>query len=91
MSSDRLLPVCLAFAVLITVPASTFGQEVGVKAGINSASLTPLEDQEPDVTRRLGPVAGIWVRTPAQGRWSFQGEDRIRHRVFTVTAGLHIR
>lgn len=74
MSSYRLLPVCLAFAVLLAVPASTFGQEVGVKAGINSASLTPLEDQEPDVTRRLGPVVGIWVRTAPQGRWSFQGE-----------------
>jgi hypothetical protein len=36
--------------------------------------MTPLEDQEPDVTRRLGPVAGIWVRTATHRRWSFQGE-----------------
>lgn len=35
------------------------GQEV--KAGVNFASLTPEEDEDPDTSRRLGPAASGWL------------------------------
>jgi hypothetical protein len=44
-----------------------------VKAGVNSATLADLEDSE-DSKRRLGLVAGVWVRVPVSGRFSFQAE-----------------
>jgi hypothetical protein len=61
-------------AVLLIFPASAFAQEVGVKAGANFASLTPEEDEDPDTSRRLGLLAGVWVRTPSTTRFSFQAE-----------------
>jgi hypothetical protein len=56
------------------LPASAFAQQVGVKAGINSASLTPEEDEDPDISRRLGPIGGVWVGTALTSRFSFQVE-----------------
>jgi hypothetical protein len=73
MSRARLVHASLAIAFVI-LPAATFAQEVGVKAGLNFASLTPLEDEDPDIGLRLGPVAGVWVRLPTDGRVTFQGE-----------------
>lgn len=74
MSTFRLARAVLAAAAFVILPAATFAQEVGVKAGLNFASLTPLEGETPDITRRLGPVGGVWVRTPSAGRVSFQAE-----------------
>jgi hypothetical protein len=74
MSTFRLARAVLAAAAFVILPAATFAQEVGVKAGLNSAWLTPLEDETPDITRRLGPVGGVWVRTPSARRVSFQAE-----------------
>ena len=61
-------------AALVILPASAVAQEIGVKAGLNSASITPLEDETPEITRRLGPIGGVWVRTPLARRISFQVE-----------------
>ena len=59
-------------AMLLILPAPASGQEIGVKAGVNFASLTPEEDEEPDISRRVGAVGGVWVRTPPTARFSFQ-------------------
>lgn len=68
----------LAHAVVATVflilPPSALAQQVGVKAGANFASLTPEEDEDPDTSRRLGPVGGVWVRIAPSTRFSFQVE-----------------
>ena len=61
-------------ALLLIVPSSAPAQEVGVKAGANFASLTPEEDEDPEISRRLGLVAGAWVRLPRTSRVSFQAE-----------------
>jgi hypothetical protein len=61
-------------AMLLIVPASAPAQEIGVKGGASFASLTPEEDEEPDISRRVGPVGGLWVRTPVHARFSFQVE-----------------
>lgn len=61
-------------AALLILPASAPAQEVGVKAGVNFASLTPEEDEEPDISRRRGLVAGGWVRTRLTDRVSLVGE-----------------
>ena len=74
MSRSRLARAVLAAAVFVILPAATFAQEVGVKAGLNSAWLTPLEDETPDITPRFGPVGGVWVRVPSARRISFQAE-----------------
>ena len=63
-----------AAAAFVTLPAATFAQEIGVKAGLNSAWLTPLEDETPDITHRRGPVGGVWVRMPSGRRVSLQAE-----------------
>jgi len=74
MSVNRFVLALAAAAVLLIVPASAFSQEVGVKAGANFAWLTPEEDEDPDISRRGGPVAGIWVGGPLTTRFSFQIE-----------------
>ena len=61
-------------AIFLILPASALAQQVGVKAGANFASLTPEEDEDPDRSRRLGPVAGVWVRLPSSKRFSLQVE-----------------
>jgi hypothetical protein len=70
----RLALATFAASAVTMFPAATFAQEVGVKAGLNSAWLTPLEDETPDITHRRGPVAGAWVRWPSGRRVSFQAE-----------------
>ena len=80
MSTVRLAWAVLAAAAFVSLPAATCAQEVGVKAGLNSAWLTPLEDETPDITHRLGPVGGVWVRTPFAERVSFQAEGLFSRR-----------
>jgi hypothetical protein len=74
MSRCKVARVVLAAAAFVILPAAAFAQEVGVKAGLNAAWLTPLEDETPDITPRVGPVGGVWVRTPFGERVSFQAE-----------------
>ena len=64
----------MAATVFLTLPAPAFAQQFGVKAGINFASLTPEEDEDPDDSRRLGPVGGAWFRTASANWLSFQVE-----------------
>lgn len=61
-------------AVGLVLPPPASAQEVGVKAGVNFASLTPEEDEDPDISRRVGPVGGVWVRIAPSRRVSFQAE-----------------
>ena len=61
-------------AVFLILPTSAFAQQAGVTAGVNFASLTPEEDEDPDISRRRGLVAGGWFRTPPTSRFSFQAE-----------------
>ena len=74
MPPFRLARAVLAASAFVILPGATVAQEVGVKAGLNAASLTPLEDETPDITRRLGPVGGVWIRTPSARRVSFQAD-----------------
>ena len=91
----RLTRAALAAAAFVILPAATSAQEVGVKAGINFASLTPLEDETPDITRRVGPVGGVWVRLPSGRRVSFQAEglfsEKGSHWDFPGFASLEYR
>jgi hypothetical protein len=66
--------VAFVVAVFLILPASAFAQDVGVKAGINLASLTPEEDENPDTSRHRGLVAGVWFRKASTGGVSFQVE-----------------
>ena len=61
-------------AVLMTLPSPAAAQEVGVKVGANFASITPSEDEDPETSRRLGPIGGIWVRIAPASRVSLQVE-----------------
>lgn len=72
--NGRVLSAVFAAAVFVIVPAFALAQQVGVKAGVNFASLTPEEDDEPDSSRRLGLVAGIWINTTSTTRFSVQAE-----------------
>jgi hypothetical protein len=75
VSIHRFARAAFAAAVFLILPLSAFGQQVGVKAGVNFASLPPEEDERPDIPPRLGPVAGVWVRTAPANRFSFQAES----------------
>ena len=72
--NGRVLSAVFVAAVFVIVPAFALAQQVGVKAGVNFGSLTPEENEEPDSSRRLGLVAGIWISTTSTTRFSFQAE-----------------
>lgn len=63
-----------AIVALLIHPAFAFAQQAGIKAGVNFASLTPEEDEDPDTSRLVGLVAGGWFRTASTPRFSFQVE-----------------
>ena len=65
-------------AVFLILPASAFAQELGIKAGVNFASLTPEEDEDPDTSRRPGFVGGVWFRTASTTRFSFRRRPVLR-------------
>jgi Outer membrane protein beta-barrel domain len=67
------LGVC-AIAALLILPALALAQQAGIKAGVNFASLTPEEDEDPDTSRLIGLVGGGWFRTASTTRFSFQVE-----------------
>ena len=94
MRSLRVAHATLA-ATLALLPATSFAQEIGVKAGLNAGWLTPLEDEEPDIDVRLGPVGGVWVRLPTGGRLSFQAEglfsEKGSHWTFPGFASVEYR
>jgi hypothetical protein len=69
-----LVRTIFAVAVSLFLAPSTFAQQVGVKAGVNFASLTPEEDEDPDLSRRAGLVAGVWLRALRSTRFSIQVE-----------------
>ena len=66
--------VAVAAAIFLLLPSSSLAQEVGIKAGANFASLTPAEDENPETSRLLGAVGGVWVRLAPAARLSFQFE-----------------
>ncbi len=68
-TSSTFARAVFAAGVFLILPASAFAQQVGVKGGINFASLTPEEDEEPG-SRRPGLVAGVWVRTASSTRFT---------------------
>ena len=83
--------------VFLILPVSALAQEIGVKAGVNFASLPPEEDEHPDIPPRLGPVGGVWVRISPANRLSFQAEglfsEKGTHWNFSpdVSIGIRIR
>ena len=81
--------------VCLILPVSALAQEIGVKAGVNFASLPPEEDETPDIPPRLGPVGGVWVRTPRANRFSFQAEglfsEKGTHWDFSPDVSIEIR
>src|SRR5688572_5594955 len=71
----RMLIAGVIVCTIAALPSTASAQEFGVKAGVNSATLDGITDITDDATkRRLGIVAGVWVRTPVRGRLSFQAE-----------------
>ena len=95
MSPHRIV-YAFAAAVFLMVPAVAAAQEVGVKAGVNSATLTPEEDEDPDTSRQIGPIAGGWVRVPFAGnRYSFQleglyGEKGVKYRALGFSSDVRL-
>jgi hypothetical protein len=77
--------VVVAIAILVLAPFA-FGQQVGIKGGVNLASLTPEEDEDPDTSRRLGPVGGIWVRITPAARVSLQVEGLFSEKGMKLAA-----
>jgi Outer membrane protein beta-barrel domain len=85
-SSRHSLVHAAVATILLILPSSAPAQEVGVKAGANFASLTPEEDEDPDISRRLGFVGGVWVRMPRSSRVSFQAEGLFSEKGVTFDA-----
>ena len=74
MRIDRLACSLMVVAVFLVLPASAAAQQIGVKAGVNFAYLTPEEDEDPDDSWRPGPIGGVWIRAWQRDRLSFQAE-----------------
>src|SRR4051812_8490045 len=83
----RSLAVAVAAAIVLILPSPALAQQVGVKGGINSASLTLGDEEGPDISRVIGAIAGVWVRTPSTGRFSFQVEGLYAGKGATIEAG----
>ncbi len=85
----------LAAALLLVLPACAFAQQAGVKAGVNLASLPPEAGEHPGIPPRLGPVAGVWVRTALPNRFSFEAEglfsEKGTHWNFSPGVSIEIR
>ena len=94
MSIHTVTHVVFAAALLLSVSAPAFAQQVGVKGGVNFASLPPEEDETPDIPPRLGFVGGVWFRTPS-ARVSFQAEglfsEKGTHWNFSPDVSIEIR
>ena len=73
MSSHSLVHAVVA-SMFLVLPPFAAAQQIGVKGGANFASLTPAEDEDPDTSRHIGPVGGVWVRIAPFTRFSFQVE-----------------
>ena len=82
----RVLCAVSLTAAWLAFPASTSAQQIGLKAGINFASLTPEEDEDPEISRRRGPVGGVWVSTPLGDRFSLQVEALVAEKGVTFEA-----
>ena len=96
LSSRRSLALAAVAACFAVLPSDAASQEVGVKAGINSTSLTPLEDEDPDTSRRIGPIAGLWVRLPTGNPFSFQieglySEKGVKYHVLGIDSEVSLR
>jgi hypothetical protein len=93
--AHRLGCAIVAATVFLIVPASVVAQQVGVKGGLNLASLPPEEDENPDIPPRLGPIGGLWVRTAPVSRFSFQAEalfsEKGTHWDFSPEVSVEIR
>ena len=74
LPGHRLVPAVVAAIALLVLAPSARAQQVGVKGGLNLATLTPEEDEDPDTSLRPGPVGGIWVRFAPAARVSLQIE-----------------
>lgn len=94
MSVHRVAGAVLG-GVFLILPVSAFAQEIGVKAGVNFASLPPEEDETPDIPPRVGPVGGVWIRTSPASRVSFQVEglfsEKGTHWNFSPDVSVEIR
>ena len=65
----------LAAILFIATAASTASaQELGVKAGINAASVTIPDTAQIDPGRRVALVGGLFARSPEMRRFSLQAE-----------------
>lgn len=72
MPSKRLMLAATIVAALTALPTAAAAQQIGVKAGVNVATLTNAEF--PDHSQRIGLVGGLFVTVPATERFSFQIE-----------------
>ena len=93
--SHHSLAYVVVASIVLMLPSSAPAQEIGVKAGVNFASLPPEEDEHPDIPPRLGPVGGVWVRTSPANRFSFQAEglfsEKGTHWNFSPDVSIEIR
>jgi hypothetical protein len=86
MLMKRVLCAVFIAAAWLAVPVSASAQQIGIKGGINFASLTPEEDEDPEISRRRGPVGGVWVSTPLGNRLSLQVEALFAEKGVTFEA-----
>jgi hypothetical protein len=84
--SGHSLVHALVATVFLLLPPAALAQQIGVKAGANFASLTPEEDEDPDTSRRLGAVGGVWVRMAPSDHFSFQVEGLFSEKGVTFEA-----
>jgi hypothetical protein len=96
----RLFIAAATVASFAAVPLSAYAQEVGIKGGANFATMSGAEDAFVDITRRVGLIGGVWVRTAVGRPVSFQVEALVSEKGFkfggemegiTVSGNLRIR
>jgi len=95
----RLLRTLVVATAAATLPASAGAQEVGVKFGGSYATMAPGPAPAERQTSQDGNAAGMWFRTPAWRRISFQidalytqkGRWMMDNSVFEHTTDIRIK
>lgn len=83
MVMKRFIIGAALIASVTALPVPAFAQEVGIKGGVNFASLTRFADEADSTSRRIGLIGGVWVRFPTASALSFQLEALVSEKGIT--------
>jgi hypothetical protein len=81
----RLFTAAVLVTAIASLPTTAAAQQIGVKAGVNFATLAEVDEFD-DASRRIGLVAGLFAKVPVDEMFSFQIEGLYSEKGLTAEA-----